>query len=283
MACSSERIGNRVAIKKLHSAGFKYKEISRILRVNYNTVCRWVNRSAVEDRIRSGRPCKISGRLERLVDRESIDKWTDQGGSTRAISKLLKRSGHNISHMSVQRYFKKKPWGHPYKQRTKPLLSRRNITDRKNFCDSLIRKGFTLTPGGISKTEKILFTDEKIFSLHHIPNKQNHRMRTHNPKTIPFKQVPVMDSFVYVAGGFYSGGLTRLIFYDSGRLDSDYYIRKILPTYLKLCQTKQLKLQQDGLPVHFSNKTVRAINNSGVELIHESWPGNSPDLVSFFE
>ncbi len=97
-----EKIGNRVAIQKLHSKGFTQKKISEILGLNLNKVSKWVKRISVKDLKRTGRPSKISTRIAKLIEKVSMNKWTDQGASTRSISKLLKRQGNDISHMSVQ-------------------------------------------------------------------------------------------------------------------------------------------------------------------------------------
>jgi transposase len=276
----NEQLGIRVAIKKLYSKGFSYRLIRDILDVSIPTISKWVNRADVESKPGRGRKSKINSRIASIIDSRALDKWTDRGASTRSIARYLNTIGVRISHMSIQRYFRKQIWGKPYKMKKKPMLSLRNKQDRLRFCNEMINKGYKLNPAGIRKSNRILFTDEKIFPLFHSPNAQTHRMRSRDPTTIPTNLSPVFNSFLYVAAGFYSAGKTKLIFYPSARLNSKSYIRDILPSYIKICEEKHLVLQQDGLPSHFSNQTRNFLRGK-VELIHEFWPGNSPDLVFY--
>jgi transposase len=283
MTVREEALGLRISIKKLRNTGMKYKEIGRILNVSHPTISKWVNRPNVADLHRPGRTPKINTDAARIIKASALNKWTDQGASTRSIAKKLKRSGINVTHVAVHLWIKKQDWGKKlYKNKTKPLLTELNIKDRQTFCDEMRLKGYLPSYQGRIKSRKILFTDEKIFPLFHKPNSKNHRIRTLNPELIKPQKMPAFNSFVYCAGGIHYKGKSKLVFHPGGRLNTKKYIQLILPKYVEECKKYKLLLQQDGLKAHYSAKSRKYLSHNKVELLTSHWPGNSPDLVRFY-
>ena len=203
------KLAKRLQVKNLYEKGFSYTQISEITSSSLWFICKWIRRSSVLDKQRTGKPTKISRRAKNIILSKSLNKWTDQGGSSRNIAKILKQKGIDISRSTVQRYLFK-TFGKPRRQKVENKLSIRNIRGRISFCQRMVALGFSPNRRGENLCKKLFFTDEKYFYLHHAPNKQNHKFRTYDISTIPPVLKVKFDSSQLVAWGISSLGITDI-------------------------------------------------------------------------
>ena len=189
---------------------------------------------------RSGRPTKLSPRTKERNSSLAKDRIAV---GIRTVTKKLNFSNDYIERnkkigaTTVRRYVKSTKWGKvAYKEKVKPMLSQKNINDRKNFCTRIVEDGFTdNSREGVIKRYHILFTDESPIELNPKPNKQNRRIRTCDPAKIPEIQVPKFTLEIMVAGGISRYSKTELHIVDNGKVvDGDYYRTKIYLVILKL-------------------------------------------------
>jgi len=136
------------------------------------------------------------------------------------------------------------------------------------------------------QTRKILFSDEKYFSVDGVYNAQNDRIwavnRLEADKNGGVKNKSKFPSKVMVWLGACSKGLTSLVILDEGSLDHDKYIKKVLPV-AKKCGNEMLvnywTFQQDGATPHTASETQQwCIDNLPSFIPKDRWPANSPDL-----
>jgi transposase len=283
--------GKRHLCRVFREKGMKLRQIKDLLGFSFKTISKWANRADVVDSKRSGRPSKLSETDRKVIIRRAKDVWTDRGGSLRSIAKHMEVRGNKVSHTTIANFINKFPWGKPRKRPIKPLLTNRNIHDRLTFGLRLMNEGFTDSDSGRKKSRNILFTDEKIFMLHHSPNPQNHRIRTENPAAIQVYKKPKFSQFLYVAGGMTYSGLTELILVKA-RMTGEYYKKTLLPVYLKSLKRTVVKrnisktilvedfrlstLMQDGHSSHWAKKNEGEL--AKFPNVLRGWPGNSPDL-----
>jgi transposase len=200
-------------------------------------------------------------------------------------SKRYLEKGKKISASTINRHLKKTKWGRKaYKKLTKPLLSQKNIEDRKKFGEKLQKEGF-LDPGrlGQEKRRGILFTDETWIEL----NRKTSFYRTEEKKDVPFFLKPKKGVMLMAAGGFCSRGVSELHIVAKGQtVDGNYYRGSILPIYFDALDSttlfpnkRKIVFQQDGAPSHTANLTMQMLDNKAWTTWGKGvWPGNSPDL-----
>lgn len=136
------------------------------------------------------------------------------------------------------------------------------------------------------RLNRVLFTDEKIFTIERHHNSQNHRQllrrkglaaklieRSHFPRS------------VMVWGGICATGKTPLVFIDRNvKINANVYQNVILRDVLHPWATEhfgenRFVLQQDWAPAHGAKTTIQLCE----ELFpgfwgKDVWPSNSPDL-----
>ena len=192
-----------------------------------------------------------------------------------------------IGATTVRQYVKSTKWGKvAYKEKVKPMLSRKNINDRKNFYTCIVEDGFTdNSREGMIKRYHILFTDESPIELNPKPNKQNRRIRTCDPAKIREIQVPKFTLKMMVAGGISRYSKAELHIFDNGKMvDGNYCRTKILPGYVETLKSGRAFqypdrsiLMQDGVKAHTAEAEMRLLHGQNVK-VWTDWPGNSPDL-----
>jgi hypothetical protein len=165
------------------------------------------------------------------------DKW---GASVRKIAKELSPhdnpySPHEkISKSTVSRYLRTTSWGHTaYTCKIKPMLTARNIADRRRFCIHAMNLLTLDTSASSTVTiENLLFTDESIVELFTRPNRQNTRIRSSNPQLREPVCIPEHGLKIMVAGGICYNGLTELHIVEVGKtINGEYYRNRILPIF----------------------------------------------------
>lgn len=289
---SSDKQLLRHRIQVLCSQGLSIKEITRQCKVSRNTVRKWARKQEgdVTDAQRPGKPTKFSPRTK-----DKVRKWVKDkvGVGTRTVAKKLnfsdsyKERGKTISHSAISKYLRKTTWGkHAYTQKVKPMLSQKNITDRVNFCTRLQEEGFADdSPDGKVKRAHVLWTDESPIELYPAPNRQNQRVRTATPESIPYVRRPKFGLKIMIAGGISRYGKTDLVVVEQNKtVDGKYYRDIILPVYKRAADDKtifpvrnKVILMQDGATCHTARATMNVINRD-FPAVWTDWPGNSPDL-----
>jgi transposase len=288
----SSRITNRIQIKTLHSQGYGVKQIGRILKVDPNTVRKWIHSKVPTDKPRPGRPRKCSPRTKAHIRRIMKQKLC---ASTRKCAKILNQSksykarSKKISRSTIQNHLKGTTWGrHAYKQPCKPLMSEKNIKDRKKFCDHVENSGY-LGKSRLAQelVDHTLWTDESPIELHSKGNSQNVRFYTDEKSKIPPKLLPKFPLKIMVAGGICSQGKTTLHVVEKGAtVTGNYYKEKILPVYFGASEDREMfpaqrkiTFMQDGAPAHTTNQNMEILKTKYSRLWSKGvWPGNSPDL-----
>lgn len=139
------------------------------------------------------------------------------------------------------------------------------------------------------KLAKVMWTDEKMFSVGGIFSSQNARVWTTAKKK---KEVPTQrlihpkkhfDKTLMVFAGVSLFGRLRIQFIDHGStVNANYYQQRLLPRALEDCRA-QLGLgfiwQQDGASAHTAASTQAYLQRHADHFIaKDQWPPNSPDL-----
>ena len=137
--------------------------------------------------------------------------------------------------------------------------------------------------------EKVLFSDEKLFTVEEASNRQNDRILSTKASVIPeelklVKRVQKPSS-VMVWGGISAVGRTPLVFIPVGvKINALTYQNLILEPILKelkvnMFENQPFLFQQDGAPAHTANSTQECLRNELPDFISkEEWPPSSPDL-----
>ena len=147
-------------------AGISPVQVSRTLGMSTRTLRLW------KERVRAGKSLEIKPgrgrktavtREAKIVISKSLKK---RGQSTRKLAAKLTRSGYPVSWQSVHRYLSKNLNVKPYKPRRIPMLTRKQVLDRVNWCKK--RKQW-----GVEEWKRVIFSDESTFELFHPKNRQN--------------------------------------------------------------------------------------------------------------
>ena len=264
-------------------SGCTITEILNKLKVNkvnrmlvYRTIKRDNDTKGIADRTRSGRPSTTrSIRLRKAVKsrvarnpRRSMRKMAKDLGVNRESLRIVVREDLGLKSM------KRKTVHH-----LTPTLHRKRI----ERCKGLLRR---LAPDDVSK---ILFSDEKIFTVEEATNRQNDRILATTSKDIP-EELKYIDRVqkplsVMVWGGVTANSRTNLIFIPNGvKINSETYKKLILETEIKDAGSRLFKnqnwiFQQDSAPAHASNATQSWLRGQNIEFLSKTeWPPSSPDL-----
>ena len=162
-----DKEAKRSLIIKLINEGKSPSEITKVLSINrwlvYRTVKRYEETGSTQDRFRKGRPRSVRTLAVRKVVRERIRK-----NPVRSIQCMA--NDLNISTRSMGRIVKEDLGLKCYKFREVQLLSEINRRRRYEKC-MILRKRFTS-----GTHQRIVFSDEKIFTVEMTYNRQNSRI-----------------------------------------------------------------------------------------------------------
>ena len=134
--------------------------------------------------------------------------------------------------------------------------------------------------------ERILFTDEKLFTVEQAYNRQNDRMwSTEAPGTSAIVEHRQKPQSVIVWGGISASGKTPLVFVDQGvKINQDVYRRDILQSVVLPWAQQHVgaahwTFQQDSAPAHSAKNTQAWCKANFPDFITSAeWPPYSPDL-----
>ena len=138
--------------------------------------------------------------------------------------------------------------------------------------------------------ERMIFTDEKDFTIKVIRNRQNDVVYGHKKKEIPvgrlYHETSRFSKKVMVSAGVSMRGETRIHFIDTSKtkVNSECYNKllddNLLPDCCTLYSDDDFIFQQDGAPSHTSRITQEHLDANTPEFIgKDDWPPQSPDLT----
>ena len=265
-----------------HKNGKKAPEIAKLLanKVHRSTIDRWLYRykqsGSIYVKKKSGRPRTgrtkkriylVKKRLDSNISRKSLRTMANDFKSNRqTIKRILNLDLHKQCYRKIN--------VQSLKEDQKPI--------RKTCCQ-WIRKHIDR-----SKLERMMFTDEKIFTKNGYFNPKNDVVWADNRADAnergglhSIEKYPVS---IMIALGATWYGLTRPYFFvKNERLNGDTYSDQLLPFYKeegdRLFGHKNWGFQQDGASSHTDNKAQQwCKNNFKFFISKERWPPNSPEL-----
>lgn len=270
----------RSTVISLYEAGAKPMEIFNQLKsigasrnFVYYTLKRYRETQSINDRPRTGRPRSVRTPANIKLIRERLRR-----NPCRTQKKMALQT--NISRISVNRILKYDLKVKAYSRRKVHYLNDRLRKMRLDRCRMLLR---THDP------RKILFTDEKIFTVEEKFNRQNNKIYAKSSKDIPANVRNVQRTHhpasVMVWWGVSYEGVTPLHFCQQGvKVKAQNYQNDILEKVVKPLSTtlftgRDWIFQQDSAPSHKVKSTQKWLKENLPSFIStEEWPSSSPDL-----
>lgn len=267
----------RSAILELFNQGKRQCDIVRLLNVSRQTVSKAINRfkELGHGGDRAGRGRKRTANTSR--NRKLIKKRIMRNSRV-SMRKIARETG--ISRESVRRIAKNELHLKPYKLHKVQLLTEKNKCIRIQRCRLLRRRAAG------HKWEHIIFTDEKLFTVEQVHNRQNDRIWSAKaPKSSSIVEHRQNPQSVMVWGGICASGKTPLVFVDQGvKVNREVYCREILeavvlPWAQQHFGDTEWTFQQDSAPAHKAKKTQEwCMTHFPSFITSAEWPPYSPDL-----
>lgn len=270
----------RAAIIELHLRGNRNCEIVRQLGIDKRTVSRAISRfrelGGLEDRPRAGRPATADTPRNRNIIRNRIRRNSKR--SKRKMARDLR-----IDEKSVRNIVKKKLKLHSYKMQKAHLLTEKMKRDRLKKAKKLKRRF------GRGAHRTILFSDEKLFTIEEVFNKQNVRVLARDISaantTGRLAQRSAHPASVMVWAGITADGKTPLVFIDQGvKINKENYREEILQNVVEPWAhghfgNRHWTFQQDSAPAHAAKTNQDWCRDRFPDFISKTeWPPYSPDL-----
>ena len=226
----------------------------------------------------SGRPGSLSEQQMEDIEHMICSQENKPGThlSQRKIAKTL-----NVTRGSVRRHLQTRKLK-AFKRIISPPMSQAVRMKRKTRANNLYKM--------VSKhdVKKMVFTDEKDFTLEVPTNRQNNRVYASSKKTdiSPGRLYHEKSRFsrkVMVSAGVSWRGKTDIFFLETqtAKVDSVAYINLLKDQMLPACEELYpggYILQQDGAPSHRSRVTQEFLADKCEFISKDKWPPNSPDL-----
>lgn len=267
----------RASILALHRQGKRQAEIVRLLGVPKQTVSYAVNRFKElghdGDRLGRGRKRTVNTSRNRKIIKKRVIRNPHV-----SMRKIARQTG--IARESVRMIAKKELNLHPYKLKQGQMLTDDNKRIRLERCRELLKRAAT------PNWERILFSDEKLFSVEQSYNGQNDRIwSTSSPGNASIVQHRQNPKSVMVWAGICATGKTPLVFIDSGvKINKDVYRKDILedvvlPWAQQHFGNQLWTFQQDSAPSHRAKTTQDWCKANFPDFISaQEWPPYSCDL-----
>lgn len=270
----------RDAIIALHKKGKTTKEIVKTLDVARRTVQFTVKRykELQSNKDRAGRGRKKTATSSRVVE---IVRKRIKRNPRRSQRQMASDIG--ISPRSIGRIVKSRLNLYPYTPQICHALTDDMKQKRKERCKKLLSRFAR------GRHSSIVFSDEKLFTIDPVSNRQNDRILaasiTDANKKGRIQGRTAHPQSVMVWGGITSTGKTPLVFVDAGvKINKDIYKKTILEDVLKPWSRSHFGqqhwcFQQDSAPAHKARLVQTWCGSELPDFItHEEWPSNSPDL-----
>ena len=273
----------RAAIIELFRNGNTTAQILKALNIPmkrrnfvYRTINRFRETGSLSDKPRSGRPVTATTREMKSAVRSRV--WRNPRRSVRKMALELK-----ISRGSLRRIVNRDLGLSSFKRKRVHFL-----TD-KIRAKRLSRSKGLLTRFANQGLEKVLFSDEKLFTVEEASNRQNDRILSTSASAIleehKFVQRVQKPSSVMVWGGVSAIGRTSLVFIPMGvKINAVTYQNLVLEPVVKdlgvnMFGNQPFLFQQDGAPAHTANSTQEWLRIEIPDFIaKEEWPPSSPDV-----
>lgn len=276
--CFVSRMSNkRSAIVELFRQKKRQCEIARLLGVSKMMVSRTVRR--FEELGHDGRrPGSGRKRTANTSFNRQLIKKRVQRNPRVSLRKIARETG--ISDRSVRRIAKDELNLKPYKLQKVQLLTDDNKRIRLERCRQLKRRAAG------QRWERILFTDEKLFTVEQAHNHQNDRIwSAEAPGTSAIIEHRQNPASVMVWGGICASGKTPLVFVEQGvKINQEVYRRDILESVVLPWAQQHFgnanwTFQQDSAPAHRAKTTQNWCKAHFPDFITSTeWPPYSPDL-----
>ncbi len=273
----------RVAIIALHKCGKSAEEIFHLLkplsineRFVFRTLQRYRETDDIADRPREGRPRTV--RLPNVVHavRERIRRNPLRKQKRLAVEM-------NVSKRSMSRILREDLQLGAYRRCVSHLLTARLRKIRADRCKKLLKRFKN------NGHRRILFSDEKIFTIEEKINRQNDRVYAKTCYEANEKAPRVTRAHhppsVMVWWGVSYEGATKIHFCDAGVKTNAAVYEKMLddvvePLNRSLFEnTEDWCFQQDSAPAHKAKRIQKWLADNVPDFIATNdWPSGSPDL-----
>lgn len=273
----------REAIIALHNVGKRPCEIVSTLKAQkvsrklvYRTLKRYSETGSTRKRHGGGWKLTATGPANVRKVREQIRR--NPRRSARSIAKRLR-----ISEGSVRTILKKRLNTFPYKLQKVQELTQQKKATRLKRARALMRRHAS------GDLKNIVFSDEKLFTIQQVVNKQNDRVWAKGRSSIDSDSFRVTRTqgvaSVMVWAGITATGRTPLVFVpENAKINARMYLDLILNGCLKPWAETQFSgipwvFQQDSAPAHKARTTQAWLQANVPGFISTSeWPPYSPDL-----
>ena len=277
---SGDKKSIRSCIINLHQQNKSQIEIVRLLNIGKSVVSKAIKRfkglGNISDRPQSGRSRTANTPYIRKILRDRIRR-----NSRRSMRKMATEIG--ISEFSVRNVVKNELQLKSLKLKKGQHLDEKKCRTRMERCRSLLHER------GAQFHRKVLFSDEKFFSIEQAHNVQNDRILAPNSsaanKTGRIVTRTQKPAGVMIWAGVSFSGKTDLIFVEQGiKINAQNYVSDILQSVVmpwgqKTYPDQQWVFQQDSAPAHRAKLTQNfcKVNLPGF-ISSQERPPYSPDL-----
>ena len=235
---------------------------------------RWVQKNTkranetgkFEDRVRSGRPKKVTPRDQTRLVKSVQGK---RGQSLRKSSRTFRtQMGETLSPFTIRETLRRAKM-YPHRRRKVTALTDAQKNRRVEFARKYRRFDWT----------KCAFWDETVVTLYSTPNLKNDI--TWDAKGVAYNYEKQAHPKTFCFGATITvNGPTRIVPY-TGTIDQDSYVkmvRKVIPDLNRLMKEVDWTFVQDGARPHTARRTVATLTAELPHLFPASdWPPNSPD------
>uniref|UniRef100_A0A8R1IKS3 HTH luxR-type domain-containing protein n=1 Tax=Caenorhabditis japonica TaxID=281687 RepID=A0A8R1IKS3_CAEJA len=271
---------HRPSIELLFKRGLGSAEIARRLQISSSTVRNVVaaikKRGDASEVKKSGRPRSVNTRNTRAIIKKRIIR--NDGLSLNRMASQL-----GIARSTVQSIVKNDLKLKSYKLRRGQYLSDKSKAMRLEKCRKLLQHF------QVRRVSDVIWTDEKIFTIEPLPNRQNQRqLLSKDDSMSPKRRLAhnrLFPKSVMVWAGITATGKTPLVFIERNvKINSEVYQKIVLMDNLLPWVTQHFAggpfiLQQDWAPSHGSRSTLAVLEAHFPGFLDKNlWPASSPDL-----
>uniref|UniRef100_A0A8R1HNY4 CRAL-TRIO domain-containing protein n=1 Tax=Caenorhabditis japonica TaxID=281687 RepID=A0A8R1HNY4_CAEJA len=267
-------------LNSLCQRGLGSAEIARRLQISSSTVRNVVaaikKRGDASEVKKSGRPRSVNTRNTRAIIKKRIIR--NDGLSLNRMASQL-----GIARSTVQSIVKNDLKLKSYKLRRGQYLSDKSKAMRLEKCRKLLQHF------QVRRVSDVIWTDEKIFTIEPLPNRQNQRqLLSKDDSMSPKRRLAhnrLFPKSVMVWAGITATGKTPLVFIERNvKINSEVYQKIVLMDNLLPWVTQHFAggpfiLQQDWAPSHGSRSTLAVLEAHFPGFLDKNlWPASSPDL-----